>query len=170
MHAESDGLPGVHIDRYGDHISIIIHCSGMAQGNLSRSLVRAVEDVLDPSVIIFRHDSSSDRSSRANGQVELYKGVYDEPIELLESSVTHVVDLKKGSGTGFDYHHRANRSKISAIAGNRKVLDLYSGGGAFGLHCCSAGAKSVTFVDTKQENLDLAQRAIDLNGFSHQVH
>lgn len=149
IHAESDGIPGIIIDRYGDAISIIVHCAGMGLGNLLRPLVKAVEEVLQPEKIIFRHDSAADRSSKAGaGKCEVYKGVVSEPVEMLENNVSHYVDLKHGQGTGWYFDHRQNRQKLSALAPSRRVLDLYSGTGGFGLQCFGAGAKSVTMVDT----------------------
>ena len=111
-------------------------------------------------MIIFRHDSTY-----GGGNSEVYKGVCAESIEVQENGVTHLVDLLKGAGTGFEFAHRANRARIAPLSSQKRVLDLFCGTGGFGLHAAGAGASEVTFVDTRQEYLDLARKSADVNGY-----
>ena len=161
--SESDGLPGVVLDRYGDHF--VLQTLTLAM-DLRRNLIaEAIADLFGNVTIIERDDAPI---RRAEG-MELRTGVLQgagppAPIEIDIAGVKFVIDLLRGHKTGFYLDQRQNYEIVAQHAKGRRVLDCFTNQGAFALICLRAGAAEVTAVEESSENLVAAKRNAERNG------
>ncbi len=164
IHAESDRLPGLVVDRYGDWLVVQFLTLGVeARREL---LLRLLAEQFAPAGIVER----SDVSVRRQEGLPLRGGVVwgeAPPAELAveEHGLRFVVDLLGGQKTGFYLDQRENRRIVAAHARGRRVLNAFSFTGAFGLYALAAGAEHVTNVDSSYEALTCAEATLRLNGF-----
>lgn len=185
INAESDGLPGLVVDRYGDWLVIQAltlgvervkeELAGLLVGLLvapmlaPRSAGRSVG--LDVRGVYERSDVEV-REKEGLPQVTgvLYGEEPPDEIEISERdgsgrAVRFLVDVKRGHKTGFYLDQRENRRKVAAYCQNADVLNLFAYTGGFACHALAAGARSVVNVDSSAEALALARRNVALNGF-----
>jgi 23S rRNA (cytosine1962-C5)-methyltransferase len=162
VHGEADGLPGLVVERYGDTALCQINSAGMA--SLESAITAALEEVLQPSAIVIRGDSSQRRLEGLASESHMAKGAVDGPQIIAEGGLEFFADLTSGQKTGWYFDQRDNRSFAASLAKDRKVLDAYCHSGGFGLRAAKAGATSVTFIDRTDACLDLARRAASHNG------
>ncbi len=161
VHAEADGMPGLIIDRFGPHLSVQLNTAGMQK--LWPELQVALVDVLRPSTIILRNDSSSRTLEGLERNVEAALGKLNAPIEVRENGLTYFADLSGGQKTGWYFDQRDNHALVARHAAGATVLDLYTHAGGFGLLAAQAGAESVIGVDSSEPALDLARQAATQN-------
>jgi len=153
--SESDGLPGVIVDRYGDHF--VLQTLTRAMDIRKDSITAAVVDLFGDVVIIERNDAPV---RNAEG-LELGRGVLrgtpaQTAIEI--EGVKFEVDLLHGQKTGFYLDQRYNYGIVAGYARDRRVLDCFANQGAFALTCARAGAADVTAVEENRENISAAKR------------
>jgi 23S rRNA (cytosine1962-C5)-methyltransferase len=158
---ESDALPGLVVDRYYDILVVQITTAGM--DNIQNDIIEALSDVINPETILLRNDSSS----RELEGLELYSktvlGSLPDLVELEENDTRFVTSLEQGQKTGWFYDHRLNRQRMQQYVKNKRVLDVFSYVGGWGVQALQAGAKEVTCVDSSAFALDLAQQSAALN-------
>lgn len=161
--AESDGLPGITIDRYNN----IIVCQLLSAGaEFQRFTLVAALQKLYPECAIYER---SDVDVRKKEGLELRTGWLTEPLESTECIIEEHglkihVDVEQGHKTGFYLDQRDSRFAAGSYAKDKTVLNCFSYTGTFALHCAAQGAKEVTNVDVSQTALDLAKRNLALNG------
>jgi 23S rRNA (cytosine1962-C5)-methyltransferase len=153
--SESDGLPGVIIDRYGD--GFVLQTLTCAMDIRKDSIAAAMVDLFGDITIIERNDTPV---RKAEG-LELCKGVLrgthsESAIEI--GGVKLEVDLLHGQKTGFYLDQKDNYGIVAGFARARRVLDCFANQGAFALTCARAGAADVTAVEESSENIAAAQR------------
>ncbi|CAE7881277.1 psbV, partial [Symbiodinium necroappetens] len=164
VHGEADGLPGLMIDRYADHV-VIAPAAGMDL--VLWPLVDALEEVLKPKVVIIRQDTLGRRREGAALRREVLSGRYVGPTELRENGVSFAVDLLSGQKTGWYYDQRDHRTLLASLVANTpRVLDLYSYVGGFGVTLAHYGAESVVCVDSSEAALELCRRSAAMNSVS----
>jgi len=168
-HAESDGLPGLVVDRYGDYLVVQFLAWGVdcRRGEI----VAALADLLAPRGIYER----SDVKVRAKEGLELRTGRLwgKEPparLEILENGHRFWVDVRTGQKTGFYLDQRGSRAWLPPLCAGAEVLDGFSYTGAFGVYAARGGAARVTFVDTSGPALEGARRNLALNGLDPEAH
>lgn len=158
---ESDFLPGLVVDRYFDVLVVQVTTAGMDA--IQEDIIEALSDVLKPKTILLRNDS---RSRELEG-LELYSktvlGEAPEFAELEENNTRFITSLTQGQKTGWFYDHRLNRQRMQQYVNDKRVLDVFSYIGAWGIQALQAGAKEVTCVDSSAFALDLAQQSAALN-------
>ena len=158
---ESDALPGLVVDRFHDVLVIQITTAGM--DNIQDDIIEALSDVIKPKTILLRNDSGS----RELEGLELYSktvlGDLPELVELEENNTRFVTSLERGQKTGWFYDHRLNRQRAQQYVKDKRVLDVFSYVGAWGIQALQAGAKEVTCVDSSAFALDLARKSAALN-------
>jgi 23S rRNA (cytosine1962-C5)-methyltransferase len=164
VHAEADGLPGLIVDRYGDHLVLQPNSAGMDL--LRDEIVAVLGDMLAPLSIIVRGDSPVRRLEGLDDRVETIGTAPEEPVALVENDVTYLADIAAGQKTGWFYDQRDNRAFMALLAGGLDVLDVYAHSGGFGLAAAKGEAASVTMVDRSGPALDLALQAAELGGFA----
>jgi 23S rRNA (cytosine1962-C5)-methyltransferase len=163
VNAESDGVPGLIVDRYGEWI--IVQALTLGIEKFKPVIVQQLQSILRPAGIYER----SDVDVRAKEGLPQTSGVLaeEEPpdrIEIDEYSYRYRVDVKHGHKTGFYLDQRENRKKIQAYVDKADVLNLFSFSGGFAVSALKAGAKSVVNVDSSGDALQLAQENLRLNG------
>jgi 23S rRNA (cytosine1962-C5)-methyltransferase len=161
VYGDSDFLPGLVVDRYGDVLSVQCNSAGMAA--LQADVLAALEDVCKPQGILFRNDSLVREAEGLNAQIDRH-GDVPEWVELEENGVTLEAPLLKGQKTGWFYDHRENRAFLQRIVKGASVLDVFSYAGGWGVQALAAGAKSLTAIDSS----DLALEAVNRNAARYQ--
>lgn len=164
VNAESDGLPGLVVDKYGDYIIVQFLTLGMERWK--GELTGLLGELLTPLGIYER----SDIDMRYKEGLKPVRGALwgQEPPELLlvkEYGLQFWVDVKRGHKTGFYLDQRENRRKISAFSPGAEVLNCFAYTGAFGVHALAGGARRVVHVESSAEALRLARANVELNGF-----
>jgi 23S rRNA (cytosine1962-C5)-methyltransferase len=165
VHAEADGLPGLIVDRYGDYLVMQSLTAGIER--VKPLLGELLGELCQPRGIYERSDSDVRRMEGLSAAAGPVAGeTPPKTIEAKEGGVKFLVDVESGHKTGFYLDQRANRRAVARHAGGRSVLDLFSYSGGFGLYALSAGARSVTMVDSSAGALALARQNAELNGLA----
>jgi len=162
---ESDLLPGLVVDRFNEVLVIQITTAGME--NQREALIEALDKVLKPSVIVLKNDVKIREMEELNCYSEVVKGTLNDSTIVEENHTLFQIDLLKGQKTGWFYDHRINRSGVQNFAEGKRVLDLFSYAGAWGLQAAKAGAAEVYCVDASEQALDWLDNSAKLNGFSN---
>ena len=159
-HGEGDYLPGLVIDRYGDHLTLQIGTAAMeARKPL---LLSALEDLVRPASLAFDNDIPARGLEGLCRQPES-AGPVPEWLEVPENGCRFSVPAARGQKTGWFYDQRANRREFARYARGADVLDIFSYAGGFGVTAAAHGAKSVAFLDASAPALDLCRRNMAAN-------
>jgi 23S rRNA (cytosine1962-C5)-methyltransferase len=165
LHAESDYLPGLIVDRYGDWLVVQFLTLGVERWR--DELVRLLIGLVDGVQGVYER---SDVDVREKEGLEQRTGVLwgEEPPEgigIVENGRRFLVDVRQGHKTGFYLDQRENRVRLPAFCAGAEVLDVFSYVGGFGVYAAAGGAKAVMLVDGSAPALELARRNLALNGF-----
>jgi 23S rRNA (cytosine1962-C5)-methyltransferase len=166
VHGESDGLPGLVIDRFDRAFVLQSFSAGIDQHlPLFCELLR---ELFDPKAIVVRNESPL----RELEGLPLYRETVlgessDMHQEIRDSGISYRVNILEGQKTGFFLDQRENRRHIRKYAAGADVLDVYTNDGGFALNAMHAGAKSTTMVDISQEALQRAEQNARMNGFGN---
>lgn len=156
VHAEADGLPGVIIDRFGD-IAVIQPNAAWAEVLLPKT-VDSLATVAGVSCVI---KNASGRARVLEGLDDMSGALLgdppDSPCPVVMNNATYMADLTDGQKTGLFYDQRPNHAFAATLAGEARVLDVFSHVGGFSLAALAAGATAATAVDGSQPALELAQ-------------
>jgi 23S rRNA (cytosine1962-C5)-methyltransferase len=159
---ESDGLPGLTVDKFGDYLSFQTVSLGIEQWK--DTIVQTLVDLFHPKGIYERNDVAvREKEGMAQRKGCVYGQVPDE-IEIREHDAVMLVNIPGGQKTGHFLDQQENRGHLKPYVGGRTVLDLCCCTGGFSIHASLYGAKSVEAVDVSQEALDLVQRNAARNG------
>lgn len=160
--AESDGLPGLIVDKYDKALSIQIMCLGMEL--MRESIVQMLVEILDPICIYERSDSPSRIKEGLEKRCgEVYKSL-PEKVEIEENGLKLNVFIATGQKTGYFLDQKKNRKRFGEYAKDLDVLDCFSNIGGFALNAAKSGAKSVLALDISQLAVDAIQENAKLNG------
>lgn len=162
VYGESDGLPGIVIDRFGDVLVVQANTAGAER--LLEPTVAILDKLLLPRAIVLKNVSSSRELEGLNSYVEILRGVLDGPTRIVENDVPFWVDPVQGQKTGWFYDHRLNRKMAAKLAKCQRVLDLFCYTGAWGVQAAVAGAEQVDCVDSSAAAIELAKDNARLNG------
>lgn len=175
VNAESDGLPGLVVDRYGEWLVMQSLTLGIerVKGEIARLLAEeAVRDGRPPVRGVFERSDVDVRQreglAKSSGRL-----LGDEPpaeIEIVEAAngrtLRFLVDVRRGHKTGFYLDQRENRRDVATWCTGREVLDLFCYTGGFAVHAMASGAAHVVQVDSSVEAIAAAKRTVAHNGFS----
>ena len=164
VHGESDDLPGLVIDRYGDVCVIESFAAGMDR--LLPFILEAVKSFGPWKAIVLRNDASARRLEHLPEDVRVLDGALETPHWFTTDGIVMAADPLQGQKTGFFFDQRVNRAAVAALAPGRNVLDVFCHTGGFALWCAKAGAKSVRGVDVSAAALDLARLTAEKNGWA----
>jgi len=162
VHAESDGLPGVVIDRFGD-AAVIQPNAAWAETHLD-TLLAALVEVTGVSTVI---KNGSGRARGLEGLAEetaLLCGALSGPVPVPMNGAIYMADLLGGQKTGLFYDQRPNHAFAARLGRGHRVLDVFSHVGGFGLAALAAGAESALAVDGSAPALDLARQGAEAMG------
>lgn len=164
---DSDLLPGLVIDRFKDVLVVQISSAGMEL--LKEEISAALEKVCRPKTILFKNNGKMRSAENLESYVQVGFGEALEEAELCENGVKFLAPVVNGQKTGWFYDHRMNRARLQDYVKGKRVLDLYSYVGGWGIQAAAFGAKSVTCVDSSSLALDYVEKNAALNGLSEQV-
>ncbi len=164
VHGDSDGLPGLVVDRYAD--CLILQITAAALEVHLNLIVSALNAELSPRMILARNDLAVRKLEGLSQQSRLLHGRRCERVEILEDGIRHEIDLFHGHKTGFYLDQRPARALLRRLAKGRRVLDLFSYQGAFSLAVLAGGAQSALAVDQSQDALSRAEEAARRNALS----
>ena len=165
VHAESDLLPGLIVDRYGDYLVVQFLTLGIERWKAE--LVSLLADLLEPRGIYERSDvdvRKKEGLTKVSGL--LYGEEPPDPVEVTENGHRFLVDIKTGHKTGFYLDQRENRQKLTRYCPGQEVLNCFAYTGAFAVYAAAAGAGCITNVESSADALELARRNMALNGFT----
>jgi 23S rRNA (cytosine1962-C5)-methyltransferase len=158
---ESDGLPGLVIDRYDGVLSVQITTAGMEKHKAL--LVKVLIELLQPSAILLKNDNSQRQLENLSLEPELAYGELPARLLIEENNTRFLINVADGQKTGWFYDHRCSRGQFAQYTQGLKVLDLFSYAGAWGITAAVAGAAEVTCVDSSETALALAAESAELN-------
>ena len=164
---ESDGLPGLVIDRFGDYLVIQINTAGMER--MKEEILAAVRKVLHPVGVLFRNDTPIREAEGLERYQEDALGGWPEVLELEEQGVGFQVPASGGQKTGWYFDQAANRARMTAYVKERRVLDVCSYVGAWGVQAAVRGASEVYCVDASESALDSVASNASRNGVAEKV-
>jgi len=166
VYGESDGLPGLVIDRYGDVLVVQITTAGMEA--VRDLLLDVLNRVLAPSGILLRNDTPV-RALEGLSQDPEIIGEVPETVTLEEGGVQFEVPLAAGQKTGWFYDQRSNRTAMHKYVRSKRVLDVFSYIGAWGLQAAAAGASEVCCVDSSPVAQSFLEKNAAANGLVDRV-
>ena len=166
--SEADGLPGLVVDRYGDHLVVEINTAGM---DAVKDLVRDALQQVIPSVasIYMRNDNPMRGHEKLSLNSDNLFGLTPAEVEIQENDVRFSIPLLAGQKTGWFYDHRLNRARLKAYVKNQTVLDVFSYLGGWGVQAAVFGAAQVTCIEASKLASDLIQHNAALNAVSDKV-
>lgn len=162
VYGESDLLPGLVVDRFGDHLAVQFNTAGMdLAGDI---IVAGLRKLLAPESILLRNDSASRALEGLVREVVTAHGKVPELVELVENDVRMVAPLRGGQKTGWFYDQRPNRAELCRFARGKRVLDVFSYVGSFAIQAAVRGASEVWSVDASRFALETAETNAEING------
>jgi 23S rRNA (cytosine1962-C5)-methyltransferase len=164
---ESDLLPGLTVDRFGDTLVAQATSAGM---ELQReALTTALLQVVQPDVLIWKNDSSSRKMEGLQDSVEVVHGVCDGFAIAKENDSEFLCDVLQGQKTGWFYDQRDNRMRLAPYVKHARVLDLFSYLGGWGIRSAMLGAASVDCVDVSERAVLGIRENIQRNALQDKV-
>ena len=165
--SESDFLPGLIVDKFGDYLVVQSLCLGIEKWK--QSIVRDLAEIVHPKGVWERSDVPVRRLEGLEQTTGLLYGEVPDSIDMVENGLRFVVDVKNGQKTGFFLDQKENRAAIAPLCKGARVLDCFCHNGSFSLHAAKYGAKSVLGVDISEEALEVARLNAENNGLSDVV-
>ncbi len=162
IHAESDGLPGLIVDRFGDVLVAQINTAGME--SLWPHVESALKSLIRPKEIILRNDTPTRELEGLEQKVTALMGALKEPlVTITENNTQFNVNVMEGQKTGWFFDQRDNRAWVSHLAKNGTVADIFCHTGGFGVTAAVNGATGVTFIDSSSDALMMLEKNTVLN-------
>ncbi len=166
VHGESDGLPGLVIDRFNRAVVLQAFSAGMDRHLPLVSEV--IDELLQPEAIILRNESVLRELEGLPLYKEIIKGERSATMQTIhDAGISYEVDLYEGQKTGFFLDQRENRRIIRSFSEGAEVLDVFTNDGGFALNALRGGAQSAIMVDISEETLKRAEKNAVLNGFEN---
>ena len=183
VHAEGDELSSIVVDRYSD--VLVVEIANRGAEHFKPLIVETLQRALSPRAIFFKNDIPARKleglsiedelchpersegrpdSERGRGSFAVYAAQDDSSTQILESGLKFRVNPAAGQKTGFFLDQRENRRLARTLAAGRRVLNLFSYSGAFGVYAAAGGAASVTNVDVSAPAIEAARENAVLNG------
>lgn len=167
VYGESDFLPGLVVDRYGDYLSVQFLSAGMDCRR--EQIVGALRTVFEPAGIIARNDVSVRKLEGLDEKVELLWGEVPELVVMEENGLRFQVSLREGQKTGGFLDQKQNHLLLREICTGKSVLDCFCYTGGWAVHAGSFGAASVLGVDISARAVGQAGSNARLNRMSDRV-
>ncbi|MDP9347792.1 MAG: class I SAM-dependent rRNA methyltransferase [Gemmatimonadota bacterium] len=164
---EGDGLPGLVVDRFGEMVVAQLTTAGVDR--LRDEVLAALEEVVAPRGILLRNDIPGRALEGLPQYVETARGEVPDRVELEENGVRFRAAAVQGQKTGWFYDHRMNRARLAAYARGKRVLDVFSYVGGWGVQAAAKGAEEVLCVDASESALEQVQENAALNGVEERV-
>ncbi|MFT6182069.1 MAG: 23S rRNA (cytosine1962-C5)-methyltransferase [Paracoccaceae bacterium] len=160
--SESDGLPGVIVDQYGDHL--VLQTTTLAMDQRKDLIVDSLVKQLDPKSITLRNDSSMRKPEGLEDEISMVYGEQPAPFTVEQNGSIFEIDPANGQKTGLYLDIMESYERVAKLASGKKVLDVFCNQGGFSLACALAGAESVTAVDISEEATAATTKNAELTG------
>lgn len=167
VYGESDFLPGLVVDKYGDFLSLQLLSAGM--DSRRDQIVEALLRVFAPTGIIARNDVGVRSLEGLDEKVELLWGEIPESVEMEENGLRFNVNLREGQKTGGFLDQKQNHLLLREISSGKDVLDCFCYSGSWAVHAASFGAKSALGLDISARAVAQAAGNARLNGVLDRV-
>ncbi|WP_417661048.1 class I SAM-dependent rRNA methyltransferase [Pseudomonas sp.] len=167
IYGDSDLLPGLVVDRFFD--ILVVQLASATMERHKDDVLAALIQVVKPSGILLKNDSAARDAEGLERYVDTAFGVVPEWVALEENGVKFEAPVIEGQKTGWFYDHRMNRARLAPYVKGKRVLDLFSYIGGWGVQAAAFGATEVMCVDASSFALDGVERNATLNGLSEQV-
>ena len=164
---DSDLLPGLVVDRFFD--ILVVQLASAAMERHKDDVLAALIQVVKPSGILLKNDSAARDAEGLERYVDTAFGVVPEWVALEENGVKFEAPVIEGQKTGWFYDHRMNRARLAPYVQGKRVLDLFSYIGGWGVQAAAFGASDVFCVDASAFALDGVERNATLNGFAEKI-
>lgn len=162
--SEADGLPGVVIDRYGEHFAL--QTLTLAMDQRKALIADALETLFSPKSITERNDSPIRKAEDLPLTTGILRGEAPAPFEISVNGVRQIIDLGEGQKTGIYLDQLDAYTAVARHAQGRRVLDCFCNQGGFALHAARAGARTVTAVDVSEPAIEATTANAGLNGLT----
>ena len=163
VHGESDGLPGVVADRYGD--TLVLQLASAGAEAWREAIADALQAATGCAAVYERSDLEVRELEGLAPRSGPLRGPEPGEVTIREGALRYRVDVRGGQKTGFYLDQRDNRARVGALARGRRVLNGFCYTGGFTLAALAGGAESVLSVDSSAESLARARAHVELNGF-----
>jgi 23S rRNA (cytosine1962-C5)-methyltransferase len=160
--SESDGLPGVIIDRYGSHF--VLQTLTLAMDQRKSLIGEALRQLFSPDSLVERNDVPVRKAEGLPLVAGLLFGQVPETLEIDVGGTRFQINLQSGQKTGFYLDQIDNYAEVARLAAGKRVLDCFSNQGAFALACARAGAASLTTVESNESLTKAIEQNARLNG------
>ena len=167
LYGESDGVPGLTLDRYGDVIVAQATTAGIER--LKPRVETAVRKVLSPRAMIWKNDAGIRTMEQLPSYADIAFGEVPAPLLVREGGLEFALDPIGGQKTGWFYDQRGNRDALAAFVKGARVLDMFSYFGAWGLRAAAMGATQVTCVDASAPAVAMIADNARRNGLADRV-
>lgn len=167
VYGDSDLLPGLVVDRFFD--ILVVQLASATMEAHKDDVLAALIQACKPSGILFKNDSSARDAEGLERYVATAYGEVPEWVALEENGVKFEAPVIEGQKTGWFYDHRMNRARLAPYVKGKRVLDLFSYIGGWGVQAAAFGASEVFCVDASGFALDGVERNATLNGFAEKV-
>lgn len=164
---DADLLPGLVVDRFGDYLVVQIAGAGMEL--VKTEIVEALVQTLKPKGILLSNDHSARVLEELPEYVEVAYGEVPDMVELRENNTRFMAPVAGGQKTGWFYDHRVNRAQLQQYVQGKRVLDVFSYIGGWGVQAAQAGAAQVVCVDASEAALAGVAQNAQLNGLADRV-
>jgi 23S rRNA (cytosine1962-C5)-methyltransferase len=165
---DSDYLPGLIVDRFGDYLVVQLNNAGIER--CEAAIFRVLIDLLQPAGILLRADSRSRKELGLPDRKEVVYGDVPRQLELEENGVRFMAPVWDGQKTGWFYDHRMARARLAAHVSGKDVLDVYSYIGGWGIQAAAFGASSVCCLDSSGPALEGVMDNARRNGLENVVN
>jgi 23S rRNA (cytosine1962-C5)-methyltransferase len=167
LYGESDGVPGLTLDRFDDVVVAQATTAGIER--LKPVIEAAVRKVLNPRALIWKNDAGIRELEGLMAYADVGFGEPPGPLHVREGGVEFAVDAIGGQKTGWFYDQRANRDALAPFVKGKRVLDMFAYLGAWGLRAAAMGAADVVCVDASASAVRLVGENARRNGLDDRV-
>ncbi len=164
IYGESDGLPGLVVDRFNDVLVMQVGTAGMER--LVDTLVEILVQVTGARAIVLRNDTGGRELEGLASEVRTVHGPETEQVDLQEGGLTFSIPVATGQKTGWFFDQADNRRGLQRYLRGGRVLDVFTYLGAWGLRAAKSGAKDVVCVDASASALGGVTENAQRNGLS----
>ncbi len=159
--AESDFLPALVVDKFGD--ILVLQSLSLGLERWKQTIVDILADVVRPRGIYERDDVPVRRLEGMEQLTGVLYGEVPDRVEMTENGIRFLVDVKNGQKTGFFLDQKQNRAAIQRLCPGARVLDCFCHNGSFALHAAKFGAADVLGVDISEEAIEVARENAQQN-------
>jgi 23S rRNA (cytosine1962-C5)-methyltransferase len=160
--AESDFLPALIVDKFGDYL--VVQTLALGIDVHKQKIVEMLHSIIKPAGIYERNDVPVRELEGLPQQKGFLGKEFDTKVEMVENGITFIVDVQNGQKTGFFLDQKENRAALKPLVKDAKVLDCFTHTGSFALHAAYYGAADVLGIDISDHAVQCATHNAKING------